>query len=139
MNENSIGFLLTKVSRVVSRMYQKRLAPHGITAPQSGIIAVLGAANELCQTQIGKELNLDKANTSIMLKRMTEQGLVKSKQDGEDRRKVLYTLTAKGKKLVPVIAKVDHEVSASLNATLGPRLGAQALKMLNGIYEENLE
>jgi len=139
MDQNSLGFLLTKVSRVVSRMYQKRLAPHGITAPQSGIIAVLGEADELCQTDIGKALNLDKANTSIMLKRMTEQGLVKAKQASDDRRKVLYQLSPKGKKLVAAIAKVDKEVSASLNAALGPRLSQQALKMLNGIYEENLE
>ena len=113
--ENSLGFLLMKNSRVVARLYQRELMTSGITAPQSGIILVLNDG-ELCQSELSKALNLDKANASIMLKRMTEEGLVKGRKDAKDGRRVIYGLTPAGKKLVRKVVEADKAVAAALHS-----------------------
>lgn len=136
MDEKSVGFLLLKSSRVVSRLYQKQLAEHGITPPQSSIIALLGKKKELYQTEIGLALNLDKANASIMLHRMCKDGLLKYRDDAKDRRKVVYSLSPKGQKLVPIIHEVDQRVNQLLTDTLGPRLTDQTAKILNDLYSD---
>ena len=134
--EPSLGFLLMKTSRVVSYLYRKELMSINIGAPQSSIILVLNEAGELCQTQISSALNLDKANASILLKHMAEDGLVKSRQDGRDHRKSIFSLTPEGKKYVPKICEVDKRVSKDVEQILGPQLAKQAQKILQKFHED---
>jgi MarR family transcriptional regulator for hemolysin len=134
MSQQSVGYLLLKCSRVVSRLYQKELYPHGITAPQSAIIALLGERGEMGQSDICTALNLDKANASIMLRRMINDGLVKDRGHEKDRRQVLHSLTPKGKKLVPIVREIDEKVNKMLHESLGTRLSEQTFKTLTNLY-----
>lgn len=133
--EYSVGFLLMKNSRVIARMYQKALMTSGLTTPQSGIILVLNEAGELCQSKISEALNLDKANASIMLKRMGEDGMVKSRTDAKDHRKVIFSLTPKGKKMVSAIAAADREITEEIVDAIGPELAEKAQKILQKMHE----
>lgn len=133
--ENSLGFLLMKNSRVIARLYQRELMTAGITAPQSGIILVLDEVGEICQSELSKALNLDKANASIMLKRMTEEGMVKSRKDAKDNRRVLFSLTAKGKKLVSRVQEADKEITKEITDVVGDKLAKAALDMLREMHK----
>ena len=132
--ENSLGFLLMKNSRVVARLYQRELMTSGITAPQSGIILVLNDG-ELCQSELSKALNLDKANASIMLKRMTEEGLVKGRKDAKDGRRVIYGLTPAGKKLVRTVVEADKAVAAEIISVVGEEAVKAGMEMLKKMHE----
>ena len=132
--ENSLGFLLMKNSRVVARLYQRELMTSGITAPQSGIILVLNDG-ELCQSELSKALNLDKANASIMLKRMTEEGLVKGRKDAKDGRRVIYGLTPAGKKLVRKVVEADKAVAAEIVSVVGEEAVKAGMEMLKKMHE----
>ncbi|MBO7500763.1 MAG: winged helix DNA-binding protein [Fibrobacterales bacterium] len=132
--ENSLGFLLMKNSRVVARLYQRELMTSGITAPQSGIILVLNDG-ELCQSELSKALNLDKANASIMLKRMTEEGLVKGRKDAKDGRRVIYGLTPAGKKLVRKVVEADKAVAAEIISVVGEEAVKAGMEMLKKMHE----
>ena len=132
--ENSLGFLLMKNSRVVARLYQRELMTSGITAPQSGIILVLNDG-ELCQSELSKALNLDKANASIMLKRMTEEGLVRGRKDAKDGRRVIYGLTPAGKKLVRKVVEADKAVAAEIISVVGEEAVKAGMEMLKKMHE----
>ena len=139
MKDASIGFLVAKASRAVNRMYQKRLVDFKITGPQSHILSLLASETQLSQSEIGVALNLDKANTSIMLKRLTTQGWLLSKPDSADRRRIIFRLSSKGKTLAKKVAKVDAKVSADLAELLGVKNKAAAEKILIQISAKGLE
>jgi DNA-binding MarR family transcriptional regulator len=139
MKDASIGFLVAKASRAVNRMYQKRLSDHKITGPQSHILSLLASETQLSQSEIGNALNLDKANTSIMLKRLTTQGWLLSKPDSADRRRIIFRLSAKGKALAKKVAKVDAKVAVDLSELLGVKNSAAAEKILIQISAKGLE
>lgn len=135
--ENSIGFLLMKNSRVIARLYQRELMTSGITAPQSGIILVLNEG-ELCQSELSKALNLDKANASIMLKRMSEDGLVKSRKDMRDNRRVIFGLTPAGKKLVRKIMDADKAITKEIVEVVGEEAAKAGLEMLQKMHDSKV-
>jgi DNA-binding MarR family transcriptional regulator len=120
-------------------MYQKRLSDHKITGPQSHILSLLASETQLSQSEIGNALNLDKANTSIMLKRLTTQGWLLSKPDSADRRRIIFRLSAKGKALAKKVAKVDAKVAVDLSELLGVKNSAAAEKILIQISAKGLE
>lgn len=92
-------FALYAASNRMTRLYRPQLAPLGLTYPQYLVLLVLWEKSPLCVSDLGLRLGLDSGTLTPLLKRMQAHDLVERRRCGEDERKVLIALTARGESL----------------------------------------
>ena len=95
--DNQLCFRFYTVSRLLTQIYYPLLKSLGITYPQYLVLMVLWEADNQPVNDIAKRLLLNTNTITPLLKRMEIDGLIKRKKDKVDGRKVIVTLTKKGK------------------------------------------
>jgi DNA-binding MarR family transcriptional regulator len=112
--ENQLCFPVYAASRLITRIYQPYLDEIGITYPQYLVLLVLWERDERTVNEISRRLFLNTNTTTPLLKRLEAQDLVTRHRSGDDERKVIIALTAKGKKMQSMAADIPGKISASL-------------------------
>lgn len=111
--ERQLCFRFYTVSRLITQAYGPHLAQLGITYPQYLVLLVLWEQNSLPVNDIAKRLYLETNTVTPLLKRMETEGLVERHRDKEDARKVLVSLTDKGKALESQARCIPEQMSQS--------------------------
>ena len=93
--DRCINFLLNSAQHNVFQYLSGRLAVHGITPGQYGVLNCLWTYKELTPKQIGEQLHLEASSVSGLLDRMQKASLIERKTDPENRRAVLVSPTQK--------------------------------------------
>ena len=112
--DNQLCFPLYAASRLITRNYQPYLDELGITYPQYLVLLVLWETDGLTVNEISKRLILNTNTTTPLLKRLEAVGLVKRQRSVDDERRVVITLTAKGRKMEQEAAGIPQKLSAGL-------------------------
>jgi DNA-binding MarR family transcriptional regulator len=127
--ENQLCFPLYAASRLVIQAYQPHLDKLGITYPQYLVLMVLWEKDGINVNEIAGPLFLNTNTVTPILKRMEAQGIVSRQRSEEDERKVIVTLTPKGKGLQAQAASIPEKLSAGLVAG---NLNMEDLQKLKG-------
>ncbi|MEW6438680.1 MAG: MarR family winged helix-turn-helix transcriptional regulator [Pseudomonadota bacterium] len=110
---------LRRTARRVSQIYDRMLAPADLTLPQFSLIAHLYAGEGLSVGDLAEALDTDPTTLTRNLKPLTERGLVRVVQDGEDRRRRVIALTSAGKALMPAAYPLWRKAQAHVAHLLG--------------------
>lgn len=131
---NQVCFALAVASRSVIALYRPVLEPLGLTHPQYLVMLALWEQSPRTVAAIGRELQLEPATLSPLLKRLEASGLVRRERDPKDERMLRVTLTENGRRLrekaldVPpqIIERLGLELSEleSLRSALHRVIGA---------------
>ncbi|MBS1596180.1 MAG: MarR family transcriptional regulator [Bacteroidetes bacterium] len=97
--ENQLCFPLYAVSRLVTQLYTPLLDQLDITYPQYLVLLVLWEQDSQSVSDIGAQLLLETNTLTPLLKRMEQKELIQRTRATDDERKVLVSLTTRGKKL----------------------------------------
>lgn len=93
-------FALYSASLAMTKLYQSRLKPLGLTYPQYLVLLALWQTDNVTVSDIGARVCLDSGTLSQLLKRLEASGLIARKRDlGGDERRVLISLTEQGHQL----------------------------------------
>lgn len=114
--EYQICFPLYAASRLVIQEYQPYLDQLGITYPQYLVLMVLWETDSIAVSEITQRLILNTNTVTPLLKRMEAQGIITRQRSVEDERKVIVTLTQKGKELQTKAASIPEMLMASPNS-----------------------
>lgn len=114
-----ITFRLLHLTNRFNRQAVKILATHtGLRLPEWRCLAILGAYGPQQVNQISARLGADKGLISRSLTSLEKSGHVKMKRNTGDRRQILVTLTAKGKKtmerMMPIMRRRQGKLVKSL-------------------------
>lgn len=112
--ENQLCFPLYAASRLITRSYQPFLDELGITYPQYLVLLVLWENDGQTVNEISRKLILNTNTTTPLLKRLEVLGIVKRQRSGDDERRVVVSLTAKGRKMEQVAAGIPQKLSAGV-------------------------
>lgn len=112
--ENQLCFPLYAASRLVIQEYQPYLDKLGITYPQYLVLMVLWETDSIAVSEITRRLILNTNTITPLLKRMETQGIITRRRSNEDERKVIVTLTPKGKQLQAEAASIPERLVAGL-------------------------
>lgn len=94
----------------------------GVTAQQRMMLRVIGRFPGISGGEVARLLHVDAGTISAAVRRLEARGLVKRKQDAEDRRRVTLVLTAQGRRLdVPTEGTVESAMEAVLAVTTEPQ------------------
>jgi DNA-binding MarR family transcriptional regulator len=114
--ENQICFPVYAASRMIIRQYQPYLSELGITYSQYLALMVLWETDGMSVNDIAQRLILNTNTITPILKRLEAQGLVVRGRSATDERRVIVTLTAKGRELEAAAAAVPGKLAAGLGA-----------------------
>jgi len=97
--EESLGYLVNLLGRVLARALERRLIWHGVPLGQFPLLLTLWDEDSLTQSEIARRVGIEQPTVANTLRRMERDGLVKTEPDPAHKRQVLIKLTDKGRKL----------------------------------------
>jgi DNA-binding MarR family transcriptional regulator len=99
------------VSQSIARAYATRF---GITVPEWRVLAVLGRKGRLTANEICDRSAMDKVKVSRAVSRMTASNLIERRTDRTDRRRVILTLSARGRHVYEQIVPYALDIESRL-------------------------
>jgi len=116
--------LINGFSRVVGMPASRLLLMRELAnAPPAGI-GVL---------KIARQLGINAAAVTRVVKKMEQQGFIKRRADGKDRRRSYLTLSAKGARTCEQLHAHGLELERSLSSVIAPEEAAVAVKVLGAV------
>jgi DNA-binding MarR family transcriptional regulator len=94
-----IGMRTRVINRVISRIYDEALRPHGIKGSQMSILAVISGFGRAEPSEICRLLQLDASTLSRNVSRMKSKGWLKA-ATRSDRRAHRLELTSDGERII---------------------------------------
>lgn len=140
--EDHLGFWLRYVSNHVSDRFAKLLDAHDVSGSEWVALRALYGRSATTHANIIEALGMTKGAASKVLTRLEGKGLAHRSQAGADSRGQSLELTAKGKKLVPLLAALaddndahffghlSHEEAGALLRQMKDIVGRQKLKQV---------
>lgn len=114
--EEQIGFLLRIAMQRHSTIFSSEIV-EGLTAPQFSALVKLMQDGPCSQNHLGRLVYLDVATIKGVVERLRGRGLVTSKNDPNDGRRHMITLTAAGRRVVEAAIPMAAQITAK---TLDP-------------------
>ncbi|WP_454190564.1 MarR family winged helix-turn-helix transcriptional regulator [Paenibacillus sp. Marseille-Q7038] len=139
--ENQLCFAIYACSREITKLYQPHLDKIGVTYSQYLVLMVLWEREECTVKEIGEALYLDSGTLTPSLKRMQTAGLINRERSVHDERKVLVSLTEKGKMLQDEAVHIPNAMrnQACLDDQQFTSLLNQFTGLLTQVHENNVE
>lgn len=91
--DSNIGFLVHDVARLMRTMYDRRMAPLGLTRSQWWVLNHLYFHEGISQTEFASLLDIEKATVGRLLDRLEAKGWVSRQNDPQDKRTKRVYLT----------------------------------------------
>ncbi|MBE7211546.1 MAG: MarR family transcriptional regulator [Gluconacetobacter diazotrophicus] len=127
--DRMVCFQIYAASNMLTRLYRPILSALGLTYPQYLVMLVLWESHPDYRPrsvgELGTRLHLDSGTLTPLLKRMEQSGLIARTRDREDERRVLASLTEKGRALrqqaLPVPDTLTKKLGLSPHDLVGLR------------------
>jgi len=116
----SFGYVVNHLGRLFARALETRLAALGVPLGQFPPLIALWEEDGLTQSEIARRLDLEQPTVANTLRRMERDGLVTPSPDPDNRRRVLFHLTEKGRALEHPLMAEARAVNKAAAATLEP-------------------
>lgn len=97
--DSQLCFPLYAASRMITRLYQDKLGPLGLTYPQYIVMMVLWESAPCAVKTVSARTLLNTNTLTPLLKRLEQQGLISRQRDSMDERVVVLHLTDAGRSL----------------------------------------
>ena len=112
--DNQLCFRLYTASRLITQAYHPLLSGIGLTYPQYLVMMVLWEQDAQPVNDIARRLYLETNTVTPLLKRMEAEGFITRKKVREDGRKVIVSLTSKGKALEEKASCIPYEMGGAV-------------------------
>lgn len=113
-----IGYRIRMLNRLVSRVYDDRLRPHGVRFSQMNILTVVALRGPVRPVEVGRILAIEKSTLSRNVRLMEENGWLKSEPAPQGTGHQLR-LTKKGERLYEKAATAWRSAQDRVEQLLG--------------------
>ena len=131
----SLPMQLIRAREVVMRRFRPHLAAHGFSDQQWRIVRALNDAGSMEIGALSDECQIHAASLSRMLPKLARLGLIARKSRREDQRRVVVSITPKGRSVFRTAAPESEEIYAAMER----EIGAQKLRDLYKLLDEVIE
>ncbi len=137
--DSHIGFLVHDVARLMRTMYDRRMAPLGLTRSQWWVLNHLYFHEGISQTEFAALLDIEKATVGRLLDRLEAKGWVARKSDKQDKRTKRVYLTEQVQPTLQIMrdmaAVTRDEAVRSLSKTERKQLRNMLQRMRDDLSE----
>lgn len=110
--DQSIGFVLNDVARLLRRTFNRRVNELELTQAQWQALAHISRREGLKQSQLADILEVQPISVARLIDRMETAGWVERRRDAKDRRAINLYLTDKCEPILKKMQKIASEVRA---------------------------
>lgn len=114
------AFLLTQLGTHAASRFAERVAAHGLTPPQCGVLGLLRSRPGLSQQELADILGVLPSRVVALVDELEVAGYVRRVRDESDRRRNALQLTTAGQKALQTIGRAgrahEQEIVAALDA-----------------------
>jgi DNA-binding MarR family transcriptional regulator len=128
--EQSLGFILNDVARLLRRNFNRRVQELGLTQAQWQALAHISRNEGMKQSQLADILEVQPISIGRLIDRMEAAGWVKRRPDSDDRRAFNLYLTGKAEPILKKMQKYGAEVRAQALSGLSEKEQDAMLKNL---------
>lgn len=125
-----LALLVKAGQREFERRSNDAMRPLGLTGAQADAVVVIGQAEPLSLKELGDLLIAEAGHPSRLVDRMVEAGLVERRPAGDDRRRIVISLTPQGRRMEKRILAAREELTQLGRALIGDRDLEPALELL---------
>lgn len=133
--EDHLGYWLRFVSNHVSHAFRRKLEAIDVKVSEWVVLRALYGAEGTTSGALVHSLGMTKGAVSKLLDRLAERGLVTRTTSAADRRHQALALTARGRALVPRLARLADENDREFFDHMPPQLRAAVLGAMREIVE----
>jgi DNA-binding MarR family transcriptional regulator len=110
--EESLGYQVNHLARLLAAALRERIEPHGVVPGQFAQLLALFEHDGVSQAELCREVQIDQSTMTHTLRRMERDGLVSRTSDPGDQRRSLISLTPRAHELEPTLVGAAREVNA---------------------------
>ena len=114
--EESLGYQVNHLARLLAAGLRERIEPHGVVPGQFAQMLALLERDGVSQSELCRQVQIDQSTMAHTLKRMERDGLISRSPDAADQRRVVIHLTPRARKLAPTLVGAAREVNAAAAA-----------------------
>lgn len=137
--DQSIGFLINDVTRLLRRNLNRRAATLGLSQAQWRALARLSVQEGVNQVTLADALEVQPITLARTIDRLEESGLVARRTDPDDRRAFRLYLTDKAQPLLAKMWELAAETISEATATLSENDQQQFLDALRRMKRSLIE
>ncbi len=131
----SLPMALLRAREAVMRQFRPGLRQHGLTEQQWRILRALAAVDVMEVTELARTAFLLGPSLSRILRDLEARGLIQRDIDARDLRRGVLSISAKGLKLIALVAPSSEAIYAAIARQYGARKLAALHKMLGELEE----
>ena len=128
----SLPMQLLRAREAVMRRFRPHLASHGFSEQQWRIMRALADAGQMEIGALSDECQIHAASLSRMLPKLARAGLISRKNHEDDQRRVVVSITPKGRKAFRTAAPESEVIYAAMER----EIGAEKLRDLYRLLDE---
>ena len=129
------GLAVKAIQRELERQTNDAMRPLGLTGPQADALSVIGQAGPLSLKELGELLIAEAGHPSRLVDRLVEAGLVERRAADDDRRRIVLSLTASGRRLEKRVAETRAALVGLAREMIGERDIEPALALLRDLVQ----
>lgn len=114
ISQDTIGFLISDVSRLMRREFEKRLEGSSLTLAQGRALVNVARHEGVRQIDLADLLEVQPITMARLIDQLVDAGLVERRADPADRRAYLIFLTPAAAPHLDAIAKVGADIRADV-------------------------
>ncbi len=131
-----LPYLLARASHLISGQFHAHLASRRVSVMEWRVMAALWdapkSASEVADIILQKQPTVSK-----LLERMRVQGVVDREPDAADRRRVIVSLTARGRRIAGPLIEAAREHERAVLEPFGAGNAATLVRMLQALIDRN--
>ena len=113
LTERPFGEIVNRTARLLRRLADERLAPFGLSAGHLPVLTALFRGEAMSQKALTEYAGIEQPTMAATLARMERDGAVERRPDPDDKRSMLFTLSARTRlqaaAIEAAIQELNHE------------------------------
>ncbi|WP_342237303.1 MarR family winged helix-turn-helix transcriptional regulator [Inquilinus sp. OTU3971] len=128
--DDQIGFILRQVSQRHAAIFASGIGEQDLTATQWAVLAKLLERGPCSQNRLGRRTAMDAATIKGVVDRLGKRGLIETRPDPEDGRRLEVALSPSGRALAERIVPNAHRITEETLAPLDEAEQATLVELL---------
>lgn len=132
-----LGYWLRFVSNHVSYSFKRKVEAKGVTIAEWALMRQMFQAGPVHPSQLAETLGMSRGAISKLIDRLLDKSLVDRTSDNNDRRYQSVSLTATGRKLVPILARLADDNDSEMFGHLAAGAQEELISVLKGVVHQH--
>lgn len=128
-----LGYLLKHVQARFSELTAAALAPSGVSGREAAVLREIDSPHPLAQGEIARLMGIDRTTMVALIDDLQDRGLVRRRQDPDDRRKNVVELTEAGRDITRQALRAAEQAEQTFLGPLSVEEAEQLKKALRAL------